>query len=173
MKARSLVILATAALAAVPAAFAQQPAPLVAERTLSASLALEAAEAAIAACRAQGYGISVAIVDRSGNLRLAVRGDNTYPHTMDAARAKAYTAVTLGGPQGVETTTDVAQRFAQNPAAAPLGALPGITLLGGGVVVRVDKQVVAGIGAGGAPGGHLDEACVKAGIDKVRDRIGA
>jgi uncharacterized protein GlcG (DUF336 family) len=35
----------------------------------------------------------------------------------------------------------------------------------------VGEDVIGAVGASGAPGGEKDEACVKAGIDKVADQL--
>lgn len=40
-------------------------------------------------------------------------------------------------------------------------------LILGGLPIVVNDGVVGGIGVGGAPGGHLDEACAQAGIDAI------
>ncbi|WP_445400033.1 heme-binding protein [Zobellella sp. An-6] len=42
---------------------------------------------------------------------------------------------------------------------------PDLLILGGGVPVRVKEQLVGGIG--GAPGGHLDQACAEAALNAV------
>ena len=42
-----------------------------------------------------------------------------------------------------------------------------ILLLAGGFPVKFAKDVVGGIGVGGAPGGHLDEACASAGLKMI------
>ena len=39
-----------------------------------------------------------------------------------------------------------------------------ILILGGGLPIELEGEVVGGIGVGGAPGGHLDEACAAAGL---------
>jgi uncharacterized protein GlcG (DUF336 family) len=36
---------------------------------------------------------------------------------------------------------------------------------------KVDDEVVDAIGAAGAPGANLDEACARAGLDKIRDQL--
>lgn len=38
-------------------------------------------------------------------------------------------------------------------------------------LVRAGGEAIAAIGVGGAPGGNLDEACAKAGLDKIADRL--
>ena len=37
--------------------------------------------------------------------------------------------------------------------------------------VRVGNEVIGAVGVGGAPGGHLDEACAIAAIEKVKDQL--
>jgi paraquat-inducible protein B len=44
-------------------------------------------------------------------------------------------------------------------------------LLGGGIVIKVGDEVVGAIGAAGAPGGDLDDACADAGLDKIKDQL--
>jgi uncharacterized protein GlcG (DUF336 family) len=49
--------------------------------------------------------------------------------------------------------------------------LPHLLLLGGGIVIKVGDEVVGAIGAAGAPGGDLDDACARAGLDKIKDQL--
>ena len=41
----------------------------------------------------------------------------------------------------------------------------------GALPIKIGDQVIGSAGASGAPGGDKDEACVKAGIDKVADQL--
>jgi uncharacterized protein GlcG (DUF336 family) len=52
-----------------------------------------------------------------------------------------------------------------------LAKLPHVLLLGGAVRIKAGNEAIAAIGVGGAPGGDLDEACAKAGLDKISDRL--
>ena len=49
--------------------------------------------------------------------------------------------------------------------------LPGAVVLGGGLVIEAGGSLVGAVGVSGAPGGDADDACAKAGIDAVRDRL--
>jgi len=40
-----------------------------------------------------------------------------------------------------------------------------------GLPIKVGDDVIGGVGVSGAPGGDKDEACSKAGIDKVADQL--
>ena len=50
-------------------------------------------------------------------------------------------------------------------------ALPGVVALGGGVTIEAGGSLVGAVGVSGAPGGEADEACAKAGIEAVREKI--
>jgi len=69
-----------------------EPLPTETFKVLPAALAVEAAQAAMAACKAQGYAISVAVVDRTGDLKLHLIGDGAGALTPSLSRRKAYTA---------------------------------------------------------------------------------
>jgi uncharacterized protein GlcG (DUF336 family) len=133
------------------------------EATLPLALANKAAAAAQEKCRQDGYRVSVAVVDRAGVLKVLVRGDGAGPHSTDSSTKKAYTAATLRRPTG-----DIAEMVAKNPAAQGLRDMNDkILILGGGLPIELEGEVVGGIGVGGAPGGHLDAACALAGLDSI------
>ena len=136
------------------------------ERNMSLDLANQVAAATVAACSANGYNVAAAVVDRAGSLRALQRADNAGPHTLSSAQAKAYTSASAKN-----TTTALMDGAQKNPAGANLVHMPGFLLLGGGVPIKVGNEVIGAIGVGGAPGGHLDEQCAMAGIDKVKDLL--
>jgi uncharacterized protein GlcG (DUF336 family) len=150
------------AVAAVPA-FAQG---LLNMHRVSAQLALEAVGAAVAQCASQGYFESAVVVDASGARQAVLRGDNAGIHTIDSATSKAYTSASFKAPSAA-----IAERLLANPQGAQLGHLPGVLLLGGGLPIKIGDEVVGAIGAAGAPGGDKDEACAKAGLDRIADRL--
>jgi uncharacterized protein GlcG (DUF336 family) len=41
----------------------------------------------------------------------------------------------------------------------------------GGMTIKLGDEVIGAIGVGGAPSAEADEACARAGLDKIRDRI--
>jgi uncharacterized protein GlcG (DUF336 family) len=156
------VVLGVAAVATTPA-LAQG---LLTTHRISAPLALEAVGAAVASCASQGYFESAVVVDASGARQAVLRGDNAGIHTLDSAMGKAYTSASFKAPSGA-----MAERLLANPPTAQLGRLPDVLLLGGGLPIKIGEEVVGAIGAAGAPGADKDEACAKAGIDKIADRL--
>jgi uncharacterized protein GlcG (DUF336 family) len=107
------------------------------------------------------------VVDASGLVVAAIRGDGAAPHTLDASRRKAYTSASAKN-----TTSALLATSQSNPGAQNLGQIDGFLLLGGGVPISSGAGAVVGaIGVGGAPGGNFDEECANAGIDKIKDRL--
>ena len=58
-------------------------AQLLTHRDLSYSMAKTIAETAIDSCAAKGYAVSAVVVDRAGDVIVAMRADNAGPHTME------------------------------------------------------------------------------------------
>jgi uncharacterized protein GlcG (DUF336 family) len=54
---------------------------------------------------------------------------------------------------------------------AGLRTLPGAVVLGGGIMVEAGGAMVGAVGVSGAPGGDADDACAKAGIEAIRDKL--
>jgi uncharacterized protein GlcG (DUF336 family) len=138
---------------------------LITEKGLSAATAMAIAQTAIETCTRQGYHVSVHVVGRNGEVIVAVRGDGAPPHTMENSQRKAYTARTFRIPSG-----EFVQRVKDNPT---LGAvhLTGVIAARGALPIKVGDEVIGAVGVSGAPGGEKDEACAKAGIDKVADQL--
>ena len=150
-------------------------AQVLTEKNVSVHMALTIAQTALAEC---GDRVSVAIVDRTGRLKVFPQGDGAAPHTLELARRKAYTAETFGRP-----TAEWAQRTDTGAAAAATAsgngqnisgqrALSDVIPLQGGVPIKVGDVTIGGVGLSGAPmGGPQEEACGKAGIAKVADQL--
>jgi uncharacterized protein GlcG (DUF336 family) len=140
-------------------------AQLIPHRDLSYPMARTIAEAAIESCGAKGYAVSAVVVDRAGEVMVAMRADGAGPHTMENARRKAYTALTFRVP-----TSDYAKRYADNnPVVHQQVTLPNVIAIPGGLPVKAGEDVIAGVGVSGSPG--VDEPCVQAGIDKVATQL--
>jgi uncharacterized protein GlcG (DUF336 family) len=120
-------------------------------------------QAALDACKKDGYRVSVSVVDRAGVLRAMGRADGAGPHTVDSSRKKAYTAASVRRP-----TSELADLITKIPTLQALRDInDGILILGGGLPIEIGGDVVGGVGVGGAPGAHLDDACAQAGLDAI------
>lgn len=162
---RKLVQASTLVLSVV-AAFAAQAQAVRTERNISLDLANQIASATVAACTANGYAVAATVVDRAGTVRAVQRADNAGPHTLASSQQKAWTSASAKN-----TTLAMMEGAQKNPAGANLVYLPGFLLLGGGVPIKVGNEVIGAVGVGGAPGGHLDEQCAVAALDKVKEQL--
>jgi uncharacterized protein GlcG (DUF336 family) len=154
------------AIAAALAAFLLLPssgdAQVLTQRDVSVRMALTIAEAALAEC---GSRTSIAVVDRTGRLRLLLQGDGASPHNPELARRKAYTARTFQ-----QTSAEWAKRTETTNAGQR--QLTDVIPLGGGVPIKVGQETIGAVGLSGAPLGQAqEEACAKAGIAKVADQL--
>ncbi len=133
------------------------------ESVLPLSMANKAIQAALEACKRDGYRVSVSVVDRAGVLRAMGRADGAGSHTIDSSRKKAYTAASVR-----RSTSELADLIMKIPTLQGLRDMNGeILILGGGLPIEFGGEVVGGIGVGGAPGAHLDDACAQEGLDAI------
>lgn len=133
------------------------------ESVLPLGTANKAIQAALDACRKDGYRVSVSVVDRAGVLRAMGRADGAGSHTVDSSRKKAYTAASVRRP-----TSELADLITKVPMLQALRDINGeILILGGGLPIEISGEVIGGIGVGGAPGAHLDDACAQEGLDAI------
>jgi uncharacterized protein GlcG (DUF336 family) len=161
---RTILTLLMAAAAGVAGA---QPAPATHQiRVLTPEAALKATEAALRACRAQGYQVAVAVVDRSGVAQTLIRDRFAGAHTPDYATNKAWTAVSFR-----TDTTELARATQPGQPSAGIRHVPRFASVGGGMMIQAAGSIVGGIGVSGAPTGDADDACAKAGIAAIRDDL--
>ena len=163
MMLRALVTLSIAVLGVAPA---QAQDALVTYKSISPDVALELAQATLADCRKRGFQVAVAVADRFGVTQVVLRDRFAGPHTVPTATGKAWTAVTFR-----TNTTELVAASQPGMPQAGLRSLPGAVILGGGVVVEAGGSLVGAVGVSGAPAGDADDACARAGIEAVRDKL--
>jgi uncharacterized protein GlcG (DUF336 family) len=135
-------------------------AQLLTHKDLSVGMATTMAMAAVDACKAQGYNVSVHVLGRDGQVIVGLRNEKA-----ENSLKKAYTARTFRTPSG-----QFANNVKGNPNAAAL-FLTNITPAQGALPIKIGEETIGAIGISGAPGGDKDEACAKAGIDKVANEL--
>jgi len=107
------------------------------------------------------------VTDQDGLVRALLRDDAAGPHTLDSSVKKAYTAASLGVSTGVLTKIMV-----EHPDATGLRDMNDkVLVLQGGLPIRAGGEVIGGIGVGATPGSDTDEACARAGLEKIADRL--
>lgn len=134
-------------------------------KMMTPETALKAANAALKACRAEGYQVAVAVVDRAGTLQTFIRDRFAGPHTVEVAANKAWTAVTLR-----QDTLGLA-RLSESGEMSGLRHFSRIIAVGGGIAIEAGGSILGGIGVSGAPGGAADAKCAQSGIDAIVDDL--
>lgn len=140
-------------------------------RTLSVERAQQAASSALLHCRKQGYSVAVAVVDRGGNLQALLRDRFAGPHTPETARRKAWTANSFR-----QSTADLAQWLKNGNLPQQVQHNPGALLVGGGLKIEAQGELLGAIGVAGAPPGRseaesIDAACAAAGLASIQSDL--
>jgi uncharacterized protein GlcG (DUF336 family) len=154
-------IAAAVVVVAIPAAAVAQG--VISERNVSMQMARTIADAAME-CVSTGNGLSVAVVDRAGQIKVLVRGDGTPPMGAELSRRKAYTARTFRRP-----SLEWAKRTETGLAGQRM--LTDVIPLGGGMPIKVGDEVIGAVGVSGAGDQQDDENCAKSALAKVADRL--
>ena len=135
-------------------------------KSLTPELAVTLAQATLAACRVEGFQIAVAVVDKGGNAQALIRDRFAGPHTPRTATLKAYTAVSFRA-----NTLGLADNSKAGKEASGVRDIPGVLMLGGGVLIETGGELIGAVGVSGAPGGSLDEACALKGLEAIADEL--
>ena len=141
-----LVVLTSAMAAVSGSAFAQLPA----SRVLTVDVAQSIAQEAMAKCRADGYEVTVLVVDGLNAPKALLRDDGATASTTEVAKMKATATMLYNRPSATITGTINAQ---------------------GGVPIKVGDATIGAVAVSGAPGGDKDAACANAALAKVSDRL--
>lgn len=144
-----------------PANAAGQRQDLPTKHVLTLEAAKRVADAAEAEATRNGWAISIAVLDDSGQLLLFRRMDGAKLVAIDIAIRKARTAVYFQGP-----TADLEAEVAGGRTA--LLPIDEFMPLQGGVPLMYDGQIVGAVGASGVTGAQ-DEQCALAGAAALQD----
>jgi uncharacterized protein GlcG (DUF336 family) len=134
------------------------------QKLLTADVAQAIAQEAIAACRANGYKVSVRVVDSGNVLKAFLRDDGAALATVALSEMKANSAMAFGRPSGPPANLPPG-----TPAPPPV--LPGTINAMGGVPIKVGDQLIGAVAVAGAPGGDKDAACANSALAKVADKL--
>lgn len=160
----SLVATAASAQAPAPAAGAP-PAPPPRAKGPALTPSVHAAEAAVAACAANGYKVTALITDSGGAPVVLLSGDGAAVRTQDIAKSKVAAALKYKMSSG-----EVVAKAKTDPKLdAEIKADPAIgTARQGAVLIMNGGEILGAFAVSGAPGGDKDEACIHTALEKVK-----
>ena len=160
MKLTKFVALAAASAALSTTVFAQLPS----SKVLTMDVAEAIAQEAMTKCRADGYKVTVLVVDGLNAPKVLLRDDGATAATTEVAKLKATATMLYNRPSGP----------AQPPppgTAAPPATIPGTINAQGGVPIKVGDATIGAVAVSGAPGGDKDAACANAALTKVANKL--
>ncbi|WP_017348297.1 GlcG/HbpS family heme-binding protein [Pantoea sp. A4] len=125
--------------------------------TISHTAARKVADAALQVAAQHGWNISVAVVDRAGELVTLDRADHAIGISPAVAQGKARTAALLQAPSK-EFETFI------NSGKPSFLATPGVTPLEGGVPIWLHGEVIGAVGISGAHGENDSLVAIEAAL---------
>jgi uncharacterized protein GlcG (DUF336 family) len=146
--------------AAMAALSTSGSAELPSSRVLTLDVAETIAREAMAKCRADGYKVTVLVVDGLNAPKAMIRDDGATASTAEVAKMKATAAMLYNRPSGPATPPPAG-------TAAPPATIAGTINAQGGVPIKVGDATIGAVAVSGAPGGDKDAACANAGLTKA------
>lgn len=122
-------------------------------RDLNQFGALELAKQVNLEAEKLGKNVSIAVLNASGTVILLLKGDNVGQHNTEASRRKAYTALSTK-----TASLELMKKAENSQDSKNLNTLPELLLLGGGVPIWKDGELVGSIGVSGGGGGENDHS---------------
>ena len=148
----------------IAAVSATSLAQLPTTKVLTMDVAETIAQAAMAKCRADGYKVTVLVVDGLNAPKALLRDDGAAAATTEVAKMKATATMLYNRPSGPATPPPSGQ-------AAPPATIPGTINAQGGVLIKVGENTIGAVAVSGAPGGDKDAACANAGLAKAAEKL--
>jgi uncharacterized protein GlcG (DUF336 family) len=163
---KRIMLAAVAAASLMGATSAGAAEGVITYKSLSPDVAFDLARAALNQCRKDGYQVAVVVLDRFGQPLVVLRDRYAPSATLGIARGKAWTAVTFS-----RDTKEFIKGIKDGTLSAGLTGLRRVTPLVGGLVIQAGGSLLGGVGVAGASGSDKDEACAKAGLAAVQDKL--
>ena len=106
-------------------------------------------------------------MDTAFNPKVILAADGTRPNLVEFARRKAYTVIKTG-----MSSADFGKSVGpQGRGAGPINGDANLITFGGALPILMNNDLVAALSVSGPTGPVADEACAKAGISAIQDRL--
>ena len=135
-------------------------------KAITPEAALKAAKGAMQKCRAEGFQVTVAVVDRSGVTVALIRDRFASPGSVEVAQRKAQTAANFR-----MDTAALDRELQPGRPTAGIRNQPGVAAIAGGVPIDAGGTLVGAIGVSGAPGPASDDLCAHEGLKAIAEDL--
>lgn len=141
---------------------------------LPLAVAIEWAQAALAACQALGYPVTATYMNSHGEIKVVLRADGARGRTAETGRRKAYTVIATGMSSeayGTSMGYPPGKPIPRLPGK-PIGLPPGVTdenliAVEGGLPVRDAAGKLIGAVSVSGTLDRKDHVCAQAGLDRI------
>ncbi len=164
MKSRRLAVAILSALPGFSHALAADT--TVVYKSVAPEVAIEAVQIAVKKCRADGFQVAAVVMDRFGQAQALMRDQYAGLPATQTATDKAYTALSFRS-----DTSALNAQVKSGQMSSRISIEPHILMIPGGLIIESGGTLMGSIGVSGAPSGESDEACAKAALDSVHDKI--
>lgn len=147
------------------AASSAAPAQVITHRDVGSHMAMAIIAAAVAKCEQNGGGLTVAVVDRQGQIRGLLVADNGAPHYVELAERKAYTALTSR-----RSSEEWAKATEPGSPIAGQRNMAKVIPLAGGFPIKVGNETIGAVGVSGSQT-DPDPVCAQAGLAAIADQL--
>lgn len=110
-----------------------------------------------------GKNVSIAVLDASGTVILLLKGDNVGPHNTEASRRKAFTALSTK-----TASLELMKKAEASQDSKNLNTIAELLLLGGGVPIWNEGELIGSVGVSGGGGGENDNFIAVTAIQKLK-----
>jgi uncharacterized protein GlcG (DUF336 family) len=139
---------------------------VVTYKSLAPDVAFDLARSALTQCRKDGFQVAVVVVDRFGQQLVLLRDRYVGSMAMTVANKKALTSLNFS-----RSTSELGRMMQAGELSRDYLTLPNVVPLGGGLVIQSGGSNLGAIGVSGASGGDKDEACAKAGLASIQEKL--
>src|SRR5256712_7910847 len=160
MKLTKFVLFTIAIAALSTSAFAQLPTTKI----LTMDVAQMIAQEALAKCRADGYKVTVLVVDSLNAPKALFRDDAASASTTEVAKMKATATMLYNRPSGPVNPPPAGQ-------AAPPATIPGTINAQGGLPIKVGESTLGAVAVTGGPGGAKATPWARDRIARAADKL--
>ncbi|MBM7609396.1 uncharacterized protein GlcG (DUF336 family) [Lysinibacillus composti] len=133
-------------------------------KSISLELANKVLDAALVKGKEMGIPFSIAIVDRTGNLKAFAAMDGAPVLSLDIAQNKAFSAAAYN-----RATHEWYDRLKDDPPLLHgIVHTPRLVIFGGGYPIKLDGELIGGIGVSGGHYTHDMQVC-EAGLEVLQE----